>query len=224
MGYKHVDAALKAKLPKIDGHATSTLKLVLIAICQHADNKTNACFPSYRRLAKMTQLSRSAVGKAVIVLDGIGCFVFFKPGDVHGNSCHYVVDLKRLWDWAVSKEDSLDDEDDTCLPDEQGCLPEMQGLSRPETDMSPWATTCLCSDHNQSLTDSVNPSFESVTRSAAASQPVAAPAKQAENQNQSKPLNGLRRYSEPIPRTKPIHDSVTIQSDDPSKPHYVAPL
>jgi hypothetical protein len=100
MGYKHVDAALQARLPYTTGIEMGTLKLVLVAICQHADNNSNYCFPSTRRLARMTHLGKSTVAKAIAYLDSIGCFTNYSKGTGHGSSS-YIVDLDRLRHWAI---------------------------------------------------------------------------------------------------------------------------
>ena len=176
MGFKHVDAAIKATLPKINGIETSTLKLVLITICQHADNKTNACYPSLRRLASLTQQSRSSVGKAVIVLNSIGCFVSYQAGSVHGGSSHFVVDIERLRHWGtkLSAEETADEDDASDLS-ATGTLPVRQedSLSATETDLSAWRSTCPRSDHNLSMTGPVE-SFKNLSEKSSAANAAAA--------------------------------------------------
>lgn len=109
MGYKHVEAALQAQLPSDTSVSVAVLKLTLIAICQHADNNTDSCFPSIRRLAKMTGLGKSSVARAVVVLDGLGVFLTCVLGKGHGSS-YYRVNLEGLkqiaTDWNKFKEES----------------------------------------------------------------------------------------------------------------------
>jgi len=114
MGFKHVEAALQAQLPHQTGIEMSTLKLVLIAVCQHADNESNYCFPSARRLARMTHLSKSTCAKAVEYLNCMGCFLNYAKGAGHGSSS-YIIDLERIKGWSIDWDsvrvaDSKDEE------------------------------------------------------------------------------------------------------------------
>lgn len=50
----------------------STIKFVLVALCDRHNAKRNACFPSHAKLMKRTGLSESAVKKAIRFLDRMG--------------------------------------------------------------------------------------------------------------------------------------------------------
>jgi hypothetical protein len=121
MGFKHVEAALQAQLPHQTGIEMSTLKLVLIAVCQHADNESNYCFPSARRLARMTHLSKSTCAKAVEYLNCMGCFLNYAKGAGHGSSS-YIIDLERIKNWSIDwdsvrQADSKDDDEGVHVAD-----------------------------------------------------------------------------------------------------------
>jgi hypothetical protein len=100
MGFKYVEAALQAAIPKTEGIDTGVVKSVLVAICQHADNITGQCFPGMNRLAKMTQHSKSSVSRAVEALVKLKTFTKYRHGDGHIKS-RYCVDLKKLESWAI---------------------------------------------------------------------------------------------------------------------------
>jgi len=100
MGFNHVDAAIKARLPHQTGIEMSTLKLVLIVLCQHASNEDNTCFPSTRRLARMALCHQSTVSRAIGYLNGMGCFDVYAKGNGRGAS-FYRIDLERLKGWAI---------------------------------------------------------------------------------------------------------------------------
>ncbi len=100
MGFKFVEAALQAHIPKTEGIDTGLVKSVLVAICQHADNQTGQCFPALDRLAAMTQHSQSSCSRAVEVLRKLKVFSKYRQGDGHICSL-YAVDIKRLEEWAI---------------------------------------------------------------------------------------------------------------------------
>ncbi len=100
MGFKHVEAALQAQLPHQTGIDMGILKAVLVAVCQHASNDSNYCFPSTRRLARMTHYSKSTCAKAIAYLNGMGCFLNYAKGTGHGSSS-FIIDLERLKEWAI---------------------------------------------------------------------------------------------------------------------------
>jgi helix-turn-helix protein len=104
MGFKYVEAALQAAIPKTEGIDTGVVKAVLVAICQHADNTTGQCFPAIDRLARMCQHSQSSVSRAVDVLNSLKVFTHYRKGDGHICS-RYAVDLKRLESWAIDWKD-----------------------------------------------------------------------------------------------------------------------
>lgn len=100
MGFKHVEAALQAQLPHQTGIEMGTLKTVLVAICQHADNESNYCFPSTRRLARMTHCHQSTISRAIGYLNGMGCFSHYAKGKGHGSSS-FIIDLDRIQGWKI---------------------------------------------------------------------------------------------------------------------------
>jgi hypothetical protein len=117
MGFKHVEAALQAQLPHQTGIDMGTLKLVLIAICQHADNNTDYCFPSTRRLARMTHLGKSTCARAVAYLHSMGCFTNYAKGKGHGSSS-FILDLKRIQSWRIDWDSvrQMDAKDEMFVP------------------------------------------------------------------------------------------------------------
>ncbi len=172
MGFKHVDAAIKARLPHQIGIDMGTLKLVLIAICQHADNETNTCFPSTRRLAKMTHLGKSTCGKAVGFLNGMGCFDVYSRGAGHGSS-FYRIDLERLKEWEIDfsvRETDATDESDVHVVD-SGMLEETPSVhpvdvaSTTGTQCPRGSTQSPPAEPNLSFDRSVVPSRNSINSS-----------------------------------------------------------
>ena len=203
MGFNHVEAALQAQLPHQTGIDMGTLKLVLIAICQHASNDANYCFPSTRRLAKMTHLSKSTCAKAVEYLNCMGCFLNYSKGDGSGSSS-YIVDLERLkgWriDWNLVRHVHEGEETGVRHVDEvvgENTEPRPQGgrsVRHVDTSSATW-TPRPPADPNQSFDRLVN-------HSEGSGRVVSPPAKGGEaNQSKSKPVGSL--VASATPKAKP---------------------
>ena len=182
-----------------------TLKLVLIAICQHADNETNTCFPSVRRLAQMTHLGKSTCAKAIGYLNCAGCFDVYSRGAGHGSS-FYRIDLERLKDWeinfSVHETDTTDESDVHAVDSEMlGDSPSVHPVdvaSTTGTQCPRGSTQSPPAEPNLSFDRSVVPSEKSV-------RVAPPPAKvQTPNQSKSKPDGSLVASATPTAIPKPI--------------------
>ena len=220
MGFKYVEAALQAAIPKTEGIDTGVVKAVLVAICQHADNTTGQCFPAIDRLARMCQHSQSSVSRAVDVLNSLKVFTHYRKGDGHICS-RYAVDLKRLESWAIDWKDpskilgTLGSQQEPWVPTRSPDFPRGTLGSQ----LAP----------NQSLNLSLNLSpVQSVKHSLAslAPPPAAAPTTgptKAKSKATPTPQEFVSKAKPEQPLAKAAAAD-TWQSDDPRKPLYVRPL
>jgi DNA-binding MarR family transcriptional regulator len=66
---------------------TPTLRLVLLALAEHAGDDGETCLPALGRLERMTGLSRRGVAKTLNALEATG-LIAREPGECHGSTTY----------------------------------------------------------------------------------------------------------------------------------------
>jgi len=94
VGIKYLAAAWKA-------NTSPTEKLVLLALADHANDKTGLCFPSIDTLATKTGFSGRTISKAITALEGQG---LLQRNEVRGRVSHY--DLYLFDGYSTPESDS----------------------------------------------------------------------------------------------------------------------
>lgn len=90
---------------KIVGLPTSTHKMVLCVLADHADNKTWSCNPSVSRIAKLTGIKERQARKIIGDLEALGFITRGenRNGGKPGNTCHYLIHKQQATTHGIKK-------------------------------------------------------------------------------------------------------------------------
>ena len=105
MSYNATDWAFKQPIED------SGAKLVLLAICHHADAKGEA-FPSYARIREITGLAKRTVSRKVSMLVGMGLLQVEERTRPNGSrtSTLYKIDIKKQVEGVTESQQGVDTE------------------------------------------------------------------------------------------------------------------